>query len=67
MTGRRFNLIETCRTRDRAVDLPDGSWASYRIKPPGRGWVILRDGERATVWMRRKRPVRRRAGAERLR
>jgi hypothetical protein len=66
MRDRAFDLVETVRTRDRAVDLPDGSWITIRIRPSGEGWTILRDRERATVWTRRKpilwRPVRRRAG-----
>ena len=66
MTRPRLALIEQRRTRDRAIDLPDGSWMTVRVRPPGSGWEIFRDGERATVWTRRQpvrwRPVRLRSG-----
>jgi hypothetical protein len=49
-------VVETVRTRDRFLEYSDGSSATYRVKPPGAGWFILRDRERHTVWTRR-RPV----------
>jgi hypothetical protein len=49
-----FEIIETTRTRDRTVDFLDGSWATFRTRPPGPGWTILADRDRATVWVRRK-------------
>ena len=51
-------VIETVRIRDRAITCSDGAWATYRTRPPGDGWRILEDRERATVWTRRK-PVAR--------
>lgn len=60
----QLELIETLQTDDEAIDLPDGSWAIMRRKPPGAGWhVIAPDRERCTWWQRRRpiiRPERRR-------
>ena len=50
-----LELIETTRTRDRALDLADGSWITVRSRPPGEGWRIAADGERWTKWTRRRR------------
>ena len=36
-------LVETVRTRDCAVDLPDGSWATFRMRPAGNGANSARD------------------------
>jgi hypothetical protein len=59
-------IVETTRTRDVVIEGTDGGSASYRTRPPGDGWRIAIDHERATTWSRRKpiawRPVRRRNG-----
>jgi hypothetical protein len=47
-------LVETVRTRDRTDECDNGASATYRVRPPGVGWRILHDRERATVWTRRK-------------
>ena len=52
MTRPRLDPIDTVRTRDKVVTFPDGGWASYRVKPAGIGWTILRDAERYTLWTR---------------
>jgi hypothetical protein len=51
-----LELIETVRTPDRVIECSDSGSATYRVRPPGAGWFILRDRERYTVWTRR-RPV----------
>ena len=53
-----LHLIETIRTPDRVVEFINGGWATYRVKPPGAGWTILRDRERATIWTRRRLVIR---------
>jgi ParB-like nuclease domain len=59
-------LVETVRTRDQTVGCDDGASATYRTRPPGPGWQILHDRERATVWTRHRpvvwRPVHRPLG-----
>ena len=44
-------VVETRRTR--TVECDDGGCAKHRTRPPGDGWRILHDRERATVWCRR--------------
>jgi hypothetical protein len=46
-------LLEVRATRDRQVIFSDGSWGSIRV-PPGPSWRLLVDGEKRTVWVRRK-------------
>lgn len=56
-------LIETRRECDELRDLPDGSWGTFRVPPPGEGWRIILDRERCTIFERRtpvRRPERRR-------
>jgi hypothetical protein len=56
-----LDLIETTRTSDRVIEFLNGGWATYRVRPPGAGWTIVRDRERATIWTRRRAVVRHRA------
>ena len=51
----RLATVETTRTRDLTIHLPDGSTETRRAKPRGLGWRIVRDSERHTTWQRRKR------------
>jgi hypothetical protein len=53
-----LELIETVRTPDRVIERSDGRSATYRVRPPGAGWFVLRDRERHTVWTRHTPVVR---------
>jgi hypothetical protein len=50
-------IVETVRTGNRTVECSDGGWASYRVRPAGAGWFVLRDRDRHTVWTRRRPAV----------
>ena len=45
--SRRFDLIETVRTRDERVAFATAHRLPDRVRPPGDGWHIAVDGERA--------------------
>ena len=48
-----LETIEVRVTRDVVRDEAGGAWASFRIRPPGKGWRVDRDFERRTRWIRR--------------
>ena len=49
-------MVEFCWTRDRIVDLPDGSWATMITRPWGSGWVVVdTHRDRHTKWRRIRR------------
>jgi hypothetical protein len=47
-------FIEYTWTRDRAVDLEDGSWITLAMPPPGNGWHVCdaTSRDRRTRWRR---------------
>jgi hypothetical protein len=65
MRDKSDHPLEVRATRDLQVTFADGSWGSIRV-PPGPDWRRLIDGERRTIWVRRKptawRSVPRRQG-----
>jgi hypothetical protein len=47
-------VVESLHQRDEPFVNPDGAWRTRRVRPGGRGWRVLRDRGRHTIWTRRK-------------
>jgi hypothetical protein len=49
-------IVEYSWTRDRVIDLADGSWATMPVRPWGPGWIVVdAHRDRHTKWRRIRR------------